>query len=208
MTYTMLHSAIHGLNSSLSLILAKIFSWRLASRYNLNIDFWKSFLVYLILAGISFILAAAMRGEKLVGWKVALSLSVLSVVVILFATIMKIQLNFLIAEVANIGEIFFYLEIFYDQSLMILSRYYWPYYMVHIIWPLLYGPCHIARIIRPMSYDPYDVGHVMWISYGTYDMDHFITYRPYHIDHMIRSSCDRWWSKFDRKSFSLFKMVD
>ena len=65
-----------------------------------------------------------MRGEKLVGWKVALSLSVLSVVVILFATIMKIQLNFLIAEVANIGEIFFYLEIFYDQSLMILSRYY------------------------------------------------------------------------------------
>ena len=62
------------------------------------------FLVYLILAGISFILAAAMKGEKLVGWKVVLSLSVLSVVSILFATIMKIQLNFLTAEIANLGE--------------------------------------------------------------------------------------------------------
>ena len=62
------------------------------------------FLVYLILAGISFILAAAMKGEKLVGWKVVLSLSVLSVVLILFATVMKIQLNFLTAEVANLGK--------------------------------------------------------------------------------------------------------
>ena len=45
-----------------------------------------------------------MKGEKLVGWKVVLSLSVLSVVLILFATIMKIQLNYLTAEVANLGE--------------------------------------------------------------------------------------------------------
>ena len=67
----------------------------------------KRLLVYLILAGISFILAAAMKGEKLVGWKVVLSFSVLSVVLILFATIMKIQLNFLVAEVANLGEFFF-----------------------------------------------------------------------------------------------------
>ena len=65
-----------------------------------------------------------MKGEKLVGWKVALSLSVLSVVLILFATIMKIQLNFLTAEVANLGEIFFFGIFFYDQSLMILSQYY------------------------------------------------------------------------------------
>ena len=45
-----------------------------------------------------------MKGEKLVGWKVVLSLSVLSVVLILFATVMKIQLNFLTAEIANLGK--------------------------------------------------------------------------------------------------------
>ena len=53
-----------------------------------------------------------MKGEKLVGWKVVLSFSVLSVVLILFATIMKIQLNFLTAEVANLGEFFFNLRPF------------------------------------------------------------------------------------------------
>jgi len=57
-----------------------------------------------------------MKGEKLVGWKVALSFSVLSVVLILFATIMKIQLNFLIAEVANLGK-FFYLEFYFTISI-------------------------------------------------------------------------------------------
>ena len=77
--------------------------------------FLKGILVYLILAGISFILAVAMKGEKLVGWKVVLSFSVLSVVLILFATIMKIQLNFLIAEVANLGKFFLFGILFYDQ---------------------------------------------------------------------------------------------
>ena len=51
-----------------------------------------------------------MKGEKLVGWKVVLSLSVLSVVLILFATIMKIQLNYLTAEVANLGELLYLID--------------------------------------------------------------------------------------------------
>ena len=62
-----------------------------------------------------------MKGEKLVGWKVVLSLSVLSVVLILFATVMKIQLNFLTAEIANLGK-FLMWKVYFTTGLEFMTR--------------------------------------------------------------------------------------